>query len=235
MYQDFQTSIYAQDEIKRSVLNSYLWMAIGLVVTGLISYILYKTNFFWIIVYRMPMVPLILLFAQIGLVIAFSTRLRANSSAGTMKVLFLLYAVTLGFSLTTIFYSYAEGLIFVAFLVAALYFLCLVLIGLTTKKDMTRIGTICMAGLFAMIISQLILMFLPIGMNTRLYSMIGLLIFTGLTVWDVQRMNKILTFNDGSIVSREKISIYFAFELYLDFINIFLYILRLLGAGSSKD
>ncbi|WP_297238785.1 Bax inhibitor-1/YccA family protein [uncultured Faecalicoccus sp.] len=235
MFNDYQTAIYSQDVVKKSILNSYLWMAIGLLITGIVSYGLYMTGWFLQLCTSVPILCLALPFVQIGLVIAFSTRLRRNTSASTMKVLFILYSLTLGFSMTSLFYGYTEGVIFFAFLVSALYFFCLVFIGFTTKKDMSRIGMICMAGLFAMIISQVIMMFLRVNMDTRLYSLIGLLLFTGITVWDVQRMNKVFTMDDGSIVSREKLSIYFAMELYLDFINIFLYILRLVGMGSSKD
>lgn len=235
MYQDYETSFYSQNEVKKSVLNSYLWMAIGLMVTGAVSFGLYRSGAFVALIYKMPLLSFALLIAQVVLVIVFSSQLARNTSAMTMKVLFLLYSLTLGFSMTSIFLSYSEGVIFVAFMVAALYFVCLVLIGVTTKKDMSRIGSICFTGLIAMIISQLLLSLFGIGMDTRLMCLVGLLLFTGITVWDVQRMNKIMTLNDGTIVSREKLSIYFALELYLDFINIFLYILQLLGMGSSKD
>ncbi len=235
MYQDYEASFYSQNEVKKSVLNSYLWMAIGLMVTAAVSFGLYRSGTFLAIIERSSFLAFGLLIAQIVLVVVFSSQLARNTSAATMKILFLLYSLTLGFSMTSIFYAYSEGVIFVAFLVAALYFLCLVFIGLTTKKDMSRIGSICFTGLIAMIISQVLLSIFHIGMDTRFMCLVGLLLFTGITVWDIQRMNKIMTFNDGSIVSREKLSIYFALELYLDFINIFLYILQLLGMGSSKD
>lgn len=234
MFNDYQTSFYSQDVVKRSVLNSYLWMVIGLIVTGVVSFGLYRTGLFEIL-YSIPMMPIILVVVQLGLVIAFSTRLGKSTSPSTMKVLFLLYAITLGITMTVFFVGYSTAVIGVAFFVAALYFACLAIIGITTKKDMTRFGTICMAGLFALIISQPILWLLGFGMTTRLYCLIGLLLFTGITVWDVQRMHKVLTLDDGSLVSREQLSIYFAMELYLDFINIFLYILRLVGAGNSRD
>lgn len=235
MYQNYDASFYSQNEVKKSVVNSYLWMAVGLVVTGAVSFGLYSSGFFLTLLTQMPFLAFVLLIAQIVLVVSFSSQLARNTSASTMKILFLLYAVTLGFSMTSIFYAYSDGVIFIAFMVSALYFLCLALIGITTKKDMSRIGTICFTGLFAMIISQLLLGLFGIGMDTRLMCLVGLLLFTGITVWDIQRMNKIMTLNDGSIVSREKLSIYFALELYLDFINIFLYILQLLGMGNSKD
>ena len=149
MYQDYETSFYSQNEVKKSVLNSYLWMAIGLMVTGAVSFGLYRSGAFVALIYKMPLLAFALLIAQVVLVIVFSSQLARNTSAMTMKVLFLLYSLTLGFSMTSIFLSYSEGVIFVAFMVAALYFLCLVFIGVTTKKDMSRIGSICFTGLLA--------------------------------------------------------------------------------------
>ncbi|MBM6831535.1 Bax inhibitor-1/YccA family protein [Faecalicoccus acidiformans] len=234
MFNDYQTTFYSQDTVRKSVLNSYVWMALGLLVTGAVSFGLYVTGLFFTLL-ASPFVMLALIIAQFGIVIAFSSALARNTSAGTMKILFLAYAIILGITMTSIFYSYPLGVIGVAFFVSALFFGCLVIMGITTKKDMTRIGMICMAGLFAMIISQPILWLLGFGLMTRMFSLLGLVIFAGLTIWDVQRMHKIMTLEDGTIVSREKLSIYFALELYLDFINIFLYILRLVGLGSSRD
>ena len=234
MFNDYQTTFYSQDTVRKSVLNSYVWMALGLLVTGAVSFGLYVTGLFFTLL-ASPFVMLALIIAQFGIVIAFSSALARNTSAGTMKILFLAYAIILGITMTSIFYSYPLGVIGVAFFVSALFFGCLVIMGITTKKDMTRIGMICMAGLFAMIISQPILWLLGFGPMTRMFSLLGLVIFAGLTIWDVQRMHKIMTLEDGTIVSREKLSIYFALELYLDFINIFLYILRLVGLGCSRD
>ena len=125
MYQDYEASFYSQNEVKKSVLNSYLWMAIGLMVTAAVSFGLYRSGTFLAIIERSQFLALGLLIAQIALVFVFSSQLARNTSAATMKTLFLLYSLTLGFSMTSIFYAYSEGVIFVAFLVAALYFLCL--------------------------------------------------------------------------------------------------------------
>ena len=80
-----------------------------------------------------------------------------------------------------------------------------------------------------MIISQAVMLLFGVSFDTRMISIVGLLLFTGITAWDIQRMNKILYLSNGDVVSQEKIAIYMALELYLDFLNIFLYILRLLG------
>jgi len=88
---------------------------------------------------------------------------------------------------------------------------------------------ICVIGLTVLIISQAVMLLFGVSFDTRMISIVGLLLFTGITAWDIQRMNKILYLSNGDVVSQEKIAIYMALELYLDFLNIFLYILRLLG------
>ena len=90
--------------------------------------------------------------------------------------------------------------------------------------DLSKVGNICLIGLIAMIFSQFFFMLFRVSMDVRLWSVIGLLLFTGLTAWDIQKMNYML---NGYV--DDKISIYMVLQLYLDFLNIFLYILRLLG------
>jgi hypothetical protein len=209
------------------MMTAFGWMFAGLLVSAATSFLLYSTGFFLRLLYSVPMLSLILAIAQIALVIGFSASAKKATATG-MKVLFMAYAVTLGISLTSLAYVYGFGTISVAFLVSAVYFGCLAIIGLTTKRDLTKMGTIMIAGLFAMIITQLVMMLFGVSMDTRLISIIGLLIFTGLTAWDMQKLGQISRFSMDDATS-EKIGVYFALELYLDFINIFLYILRLLG------
>lgn len=180
-----------------------------------------------------PMLALILPIVQIGLTIAFTFQMN-RATATSCKVIFFVYAFTMGISLSTLAYAYTTGEIFAAFLIAALYFGTLVFIGVTTKKDLTKLGTISIAALVVLLISQLVLMIFRAGIDTRLIAAAGLLIFAGLTAWDVQRLNKTMLYADGEPVAREKWAVFFALELYLDFINIFLYILRLLGSRSSR-
>ena len=92
-----------------------------------------------------------------------------------------------------------------------------------------------MVGLFVLIITQLFMMLFRTSMDVRLLSIITLLIFTGITVWDVQRMNRLLIQSDGSVVAQDKIAIFMALQLYLDFLNIFLRILQLIGMGNRNN
>lgn len=220
-------------DTRKAVLNSFMWMFGGLLLTAATSFLLYSSGFFLRMLYSMPMLSLILAIAQIALVIGFSAAANKATAQG-MKVLFLLYSVTLGISMTSLAYVYNFGSIAIAFTVAAVYFGCLVIIGFTTKRDLTKVGTLMIAGLIALVITQLVMMLFRINMDTRLISIIGLLLFTGITAWDVQRMHKTLYITQNDSMMQEKMSIYFALELYLDFINIFLYILRLIGNNSRN-
>ena len=91
------------------------------------------------------------------------------------------------------------------------------------------------AGLFVLIITQCFMMLFRVSMDVRLLSIVALLIFTGITVWDVQRMNRLLIQSDGSVVAQDKIAIFMALQLYLDFLNIFLRILQLIGMGNRNN
>lgn len=230
-YNSFKSGYYSADEINRSMIHCFLWMTIGLLVTGAVSAFLYSSGFFYSMM-RMPMIPLILVIVQFGIVIAMSAGIYRYTES-TLKILFMVYAATLGVSLTSIFYVYSLGTIFVAFGVSAFYFLCLALVGLTTKRDLTKLGTLCMVALLALVVSSVFMLLFRVPTNTILYSVLGLLIFTGITMWDVQRMPQILS--QGNEMTAGKLSIFLAFDLYLDFINIFLYILRLVGNNSSRQ
>ena len=152
-----------------------------------------------------------------------------------MKVMLVLYAICMGVSLTSIGYVYDVATIGTAFLVSAVYFISLAVIGTTSKKDFTSFGSLCMIGLFVLIITQCFMMLFRVSMDVRLLSIVTLLIFTGITVWDVQRMNRLLIQSDGSVVAQDKIAIFMALQLYLDFLNIFLRILQLIGMGNRNN
>lgn len=151
-------------------------------------------------------------------------QLSRNTPASSMKTMFIIYSLTMGINMTSLAYCYSAGQIAAAFGISAIYFACLAVIGKTTKMDLSKVGNICLIGLIAMIFSQFFFMLFRVSMDVRLWSVIGLLLFTGLTAWDIQKMNYMLNGYED-----EKISIYMALQLYLDFLNIFLYILRLLG------
>lgn len=234
MFDQEYSGVYSPDSIKKAIMRSYAYMALGLLITAVVAYGLYASGLLLVILNRMPFLVYGSLIIQLILCFSFSAAMRSSSST-SIKVMFIIYAITMGFSMSSLGYAYGAGTIGIAFGVSALYFISLAVIGTTTKRDLTSIGSICFVGLIVLVITQLFMMLFGISSDVRLYSIIGLLLFTGITAWDVQRMNSLLVMSDGNMIEQEKIAIFMALELYLDFINIFLYILELIGIGSSKD
>ncbi len=226
------TSTITDYSHKSALTKSFLWMFLGLTITAVVAGVTFTTGFIYTL-FSIPFVNLVVIFFPFILCIFFGSAMRSSSST-KIKMMFLLYAFSLGFSMSTLALSYNLGMIATAFGISALYFLCLTFIGFTTKKDLSKLGTICMVGIFVIIFSQLLFMLFHVTYSVRLYSIVGLILFTGITAWDVQRMNKILMITSSQAVEQEKIAIYFALQLYLDFLNIFLYILQLLGLHSDN-
>lgn len=217
------TNNYSNSVSTNSLYKVYSWMMLGLGITAITSALLYASGIFMFII-QIPMISLLLFIVQISLTISMGRQLSRNTPASTMKTMFIIYSLTMGINMTSLAYCYSAGQIAAAFGISAIYFACLAIIGKTTKMDLSKVGNICLIGLVAMIFSQLFFMLFRVSMDVRLWSVIGLLLFTGLTAWDIQKMNYMLNGYED-----EKISIYMALQLYLDFLNIFLYILQLVG------
>ena len=217
------TNNYSNSVSTNSLYKVYSWMMVGLGITAITSALLYASGIFMFII-QIPMISLLLFIVQISLTVSMGRQLSRNTPASSMKTMFIIYSLTMGINMTSLAYCYSAGQIAAAFGISAIYFACLAIIGKTTKMDLSKVGNICLIGLIAMIFSQLFFMLFRVSMDVRLWSVIGLLLFTGLTAWDIQKMNYMLNGYED-----EKISIYMALQLYLDFLNIFLYILRLLG------
>ncbi|MFV0382303.1 MAG: Bax inhibitor-1 family protein [Breznakia sp.] len=218
--------------LRTHMIHSFLWMFAGIAVTFLVAvgislnselqYQMMSSNFLW----------MGMMFAQIGVVIALSARI-SKIKTFTAKILFFVYAILTGVTFSVIGLVYTGETIALAFGLACLFFGSLVVIGYTTKRDLSKIGTLAIAGLMGMIVYGFLAAVFGWSVNDVLYSMIGLLIFIGITAWDVQKMKKIYEMNKSDTKMLKKLSIYSALSLYLDFVNIFLYILRILG--SSRD
>lgn len=208
----------------------YQWMTIGILLTaGISTYI--GTNqdlamsiasnrgLFWV-----------LIIAQFGLVIGLSAMIN-RMSAATALGLFMLYSALTGVTLSTIFLMYTQSSIQSAFFTTACGFAGLSAFGLFTKKDLGPIGTFCSMGLFGLIGYSLLALFFPAMMGGTaglVFSLVGLLIFAGLTAYDTQKI-KLMGQHAYNDEERSKLTVIGALTLYLDFINLFLIILRFTG------
>lgn len=213
--------------LSKNLVNSFLWMLVGLLLTSATAAGLLYSGLI-ISILSMPSLSIILLVVQFGLILGMSAMMK-SASVNTIRVMFFVYSITMGISLSPIALIYTGSSIALAFGVCAFYFLCLTLIGLTTKVDLSKIGLLCTVGLFVLIIFSIFSALFSLPTNTYWLSVAGLLIFTGLTAWDVQRAKRMFELSESDTLMTEKLSVYFALELYLDFLNLFLYILQLLG------
>ncbi|NBK96544.1 MAG: Bax inhibitor-1/YccA family protein [Erysipelotrichia bacterium] len=226
LYENEQHSL-GNVTLKQHMLKTFTWMFLGVLVTFVTAFIVGNSSLIYI-VYGNSFMPLILIITQFGVVIALSARL-FKMKESSAKLLFLAYSILTGITFSGLGYVYAGADIALAFGAAAIFFVCLVIIGATTKANLDKIGTICIAGLIAFVTFQILAMLFSWSMDVVMFSIIGLLLFTGITAWDVQKAKKLYNANLNDTQMLNKLSIYSAFELYLDFINIFLYILRILG------
>jgi FtsH-binding integral membrane protein len=170
---------------------------------------------------------IVMLVGTFGLVMLISFMIDRLSPA-TALGLFMLYAALLGVMLSTIFIQYTGTSITRVFFISAASFGALSLYGYTTKRDLSPIGAFLIMGLIGLLIAMIVNMFWQNGMMAFIISVVGVLIFAGLTAWDTQKIKEMYDVNDDGTVTARK-AIMGALTLYLDFINLFLFMLRLIG------
>ena len=222
---------YSYEEARRvSVTKAYGEMTIGLIVTAVVAVLGQVTGAYVSFIMATGLFGIIgLCVAQIALAVILGARIM-KMKAGTARVMFYVYAALMGFTLTSIFMVYDLGSIGIALGITAAFFFALTMFGMTTKFNMLKAGPILMVGLIVLIISQLVLMFLHVDGMTQVVCAIGLVLFAGMTIYDAQKTRALFAAYEAQGPEMiKKISIVCALNLYLDFVNMFLYILQLLG------
>ena len=210
--------------------RTYRWMACGLLVTFAAAFVTATTP----LLYVVNSLYLLFTIAELALVFVLSSRVQ-NMSVGAARSVFLVYALLNGMVLSYYFLVFDLGTLVLAFLATSLYFGLMAVYGTTTHKDLSGWGPKLMMGLFALIITGFVGMLFGMSfLTTVLYSAVGLVVFMLLTAYDTQKLSQMFSYYayDGELA--EKASIYGALTLYLDFINIFLYVVRLLGMNSRR-
>ncbi len=218
------------------IANVFSWMAAALAISGITAYV-FGTDMSYMSYLmnigadgRTTMTGLgwIVMLAPLGFVLLMSFGFQKLSSTALIA-LFLIYSVLTGMSLSFIFLVYTQASIYSTFGIAAGMFGAMALVGYTTNTDLTKFGSIMFMGLIGIIIASVINIFVhSAGMN-YLISILGVLIFTGLTAYDVQKIKRIGAGVEYGTEATAKLSIMGALNLYLDFINLFLFLLRLFG------
>lgn len=208
------------------------WMFLGLLATAGTAWIFAdSTSLMSLLITESGMTALgwVVIFAPFGFVLLMGFGFQ-KLSAPAMVTLFVVYAILMGMSLSFIFLIYELGSIASTFLITAGMFGAMALLGYTTKTDLTKFGSILIMGLIGIIIASVVnLLIFRSSMMDYVISLLGVLIFTGLTAYDVQKLKRMGSSIDQSTELSRKLTIMGALTLYLDFINLFLFLLRFLG------
>jgi len=205
----------------------YTWMCLGMLLTAAVAYVTVSTSLINLAVN--PTVMLVAIIAEFAMVLGIGFGFNRISS-GVAGMLFFAYAALNGFTLSIVLLSFSVGSVFLAFGVTAALFGAMTIIGYTTQVDLSKMGTYLMMGVIGLIIAMVVNMFVNSGPLDTIISVAGVLIFTALTAYDTQRIGRMaaqMNMKDGE--SAAKFGIFGALKLYLDFINMFLFILRLVG------
>lgn len=226
----------AGDSFKEYLAKVFTKMGIALFVTGVTAFVVYLNiaqGGFMANVLSNGFALIVLFIAQFGVCIAISAGLtRMNQT--TCTTLFYVYAMLTGITFSTLFIAYGFTTVFASFGFTAVMFFACAIIGHTTNVDLSKFSGLLMGGLIALVIASLVSMFVPSLRNSLVISYIGILVFLGLTAWDMQRIKAYYYQTTGTEI-QGNLAVYGAFQLYLDFINIFLYVLRILGRNSNRN
>ena len=214
------------NEIFRKV---YQYMAAGLIITAITAYLTASSPRMLYTLFSSQVPLIIIAVAEIGLVIALGAMIN-KISASTALIMFIIYSILNGLTCSVVLLAYTRGSVYQAFFSTAGMFGAMSLYGLYTKRDLTSMGSFLRMGLWGLIIAMVINIFIGSSMMELTISVLGIIIFLGLTAYDTAKIKDMAysyDANGGNITG--KIAVIGALTLYLDFINIFLYMLRLFG------
>ena len=236
-YQDFELKEYASvNERQWSVSEAfpvlmrkvYLWMTMALALTGFTAYGVATSPGILQTIYSNPAVMWGLVIAELILVITVSGAInRLSLSVATL--LFIVYSVLNGALLSSVFLVYTASSVATVFFITAGTFAAMALIGYTTKTDLSSMGKILLMALIGMIIATIVNLFVKSTGLELIISYIGVLVFVGLTAYDSQKIKQMLLQAPDASEGAQKVALLGALSLYLDFINLFLYLLRIFG------
>jgi len=213
--------------LRQYMLRVYNFMASGIALTGILAFAVAQSPELMQTIYGTPLKWVVML-APLGFVIFFSARIQ-HIKASTAQMLFWAFSGLMGVSLAYIFAVYTGESVARVFFITAAAFAGLSLYGYTTKKDLSGFGTFLIMGLIGIIIASIVNIFLASSAMQFVISVVGVLVFAGLTAYDTQKIKAMYSAADGSEIGEKK-AIMGALTLYLDFINMFLMLLQLFGS-----
>lgn len=236
---DYNSNLgYQQREMSVPVARTYLanvfmWMFLALGITAATAWLFASSDNLMAMLFNpetgsMSILGWVAMLAPLGLVFWMSMGFQ-RMSASTMVLVFVAYSILMGISLSFIFLAFTGTSIATTFLITAGMFGTMAVLGYTTKTDLTKFGSIMIMGLVGIIIASLVNMFLGSATMDYIISFLGVLIFTGLTAYDVQKLKNLGAQIHSENDTTRKLTIMGALTLYLDFINLFLFLLRFFG------
>lgn len=217
--------------LRQYMLRVYNYMASGLALTGIVAFLIASSPAAVQLLFGTPLKWVVML-APLALVFFFSFKIE-SMKASTAQTIFWVYAALMGASLATVLLVFTGASVARTFFVTAAAFAGLSLYGYTTKRDLSAFGTFLVMGLIGLIIASVVNIFLASSMLHFVVSAAGVLIFAGLTAWDTQKIKEMYWEADGHEIASKK-AIMGALTLYLDFINLFMFMLQFLGVRRDE-
>lgn len=217
-----------QDTLGRYTAKTFLWMFLGLLISFAAGLGLVLSGGVYL-VFSNAVIPYLLMALELVVVVVLSARIH-TLSVGAATGLFLFYAALNGVVIASALLLYGVMNVLYVFALTALYFGVLAVYGLVTKSDLSRLRPILISGLIFLVVFWLLSIFLPLSSLERMVSLIGIAVFLGFTAYDTRKIRDFYQYYGGYPDMMAKASIFSALQLYLDFINLFLYLLRFLGS-----
>lgn len=210
----------------------FVWMTLALAITGLTAYGVATSPAILSLIFSSKVTFFGLIIAEFALVFAISGAIN-RLSLSTATLLFILYSVINGATLSTIFFAFSVATIGKVFFITAGTFGAMALVGYTTKTDLTSMGKLLFMALLGIIIASVVNMFVASSGLDLILSYVGVLVFVGLTAYDTQKIKQMCQAAPDAGESAQKLALIGALSLYLDFINLFLYLLRIFGSNKE--
>lgn len=221
-----QTQALFDEGLRQHMLRVYNYMALGLVITGIVAFVFGSTPALYVPIFSTPLKWVVML-APLAFVFFFSFRIQSMSSS-TAQMTFWAFCAVMGLSLASVFLAFTGKSIAQTFFITAAMFGTISLYGYTTKRDLSKMGSFLMMGLFGIIIAGIVNIFLGSSALQFAISVIGIVVFVGLTAYDTQNIKEQYSENYDQ-ESNQKLAVFGALSLYLNFVNIFQLLLNFTG------
>lgn len=221
-----QSAALFDEGLRKHMLRVYNYMGLGLVITGIVAFVVSQTPALYVPIFSTPLKWVVML-APLAFVFFFSFRIHAMSAA-TAQMAFWAFAAVMGLSLASVFLVFTGTSIARTFFITATMFGAMSLYGYTTKRDLSQFGSFLMMGLIGVVIASIVNIFLGSSALQFAISVIGVVVFVGLTAWDTQNIKEQYAENYDQ-ESKQKLAVFGALSLYLNFVNLFQLLLSLTG------